>query len=134
MFLVNKTQILNLIGGKMDTTAGRAFYDRQVSFLEANDVQGLIHSQYAPDAELVGYDLRVKGTEALITHFNGYLAHLGKIKLVSTDKFMETEDAIMFEATIQVAAGTARVYDAFVLKDGKATYHFTGMLGFTPNS
>jgi hypothetical protein len=133
MFLVDKTQILNLRRGKMDTTAGRAFYDRQVSFLEAGNVEGLIHSQYAPDAELVGYDLCVKGTEALITHFTGYLAHLGRIKLISTDKFMETEDAIMFEATIQVTAGIARVYDSFVLKNGKAIYHFTGMLGFTPN-
>lgn len=118
----------------MDITPGKSFYDRQVSFLEANDVAGLIASQYAPDAELIGYDLHVKGSESLIKHFTGYLAHLGQIKLVSTDKFMETEDTIMFEATIQVAAGVARVYDSFVLKDGKATHHFTGMLGFTPNS
>jgi hypothetical protein len=133
MFLVDKTQILNLIRGKMDTTTGKAFYDRQVAFLEANDVEGLIHSQYAPDAQLVGFDLHVKGTEALIKHFHGYLEHLGGIKLVSTDKFMETEDAIMFEATVKVAAGTARVYDSFVFKNGKAIYHFTGLLGFTPN-
>ena len=116
-----------------NTTPGKAFYDRQVSFLEASDVAGLIASQYAQDAELVGYDLHVKGTPALIKHFTGYLAHLGSIKLISTDKFMETEDAIMFEASIKVAAGVARVYDSFVLKDGKAIYHFTGMLGFTPN-
>jgi hypothetical protein len=116
-----------------EITPGKTFYNRQVSFLEANDVPGLIASQYAPDAELVGYDLHVRGTEALIKHFTGYLAYLGGIKLVSTDKFMETEDAIMFEATIKVAAGVARVYDTFVLKDGKAIHHFTGMLGFTPN-
>ena len=114
-------------------TQGKAFYDRQVKFLEANDVAGLITTQYAPDAELIGYDLNVKGAEALVRHFTGYLAHLGSIKLVSTDKFMETEDAIMFEATIQVAAGLARVYDTFVLKNNQATYHFTGLLGFTPN-
>jgi hypothetical protein len=117
-----------------ENTAGRAFYNRQVAFLEANDVPGLIASQYAPDAELVGFDLHVKGTEALITHFTGYLAHLGSLKLISTDKFMETDNAIMFEATVKVAAGVARVYDVFVLQDGKAIHHFTGMLGFTPNS
>lgn len=115
-------------------TPGKAFYNRQVSFLEAGDVPGLIASQYAPDAELVGYDLHVKGSQALIKHFTGYLANLGSLKVLSTDKFMETEDAIMFEASIKVAAGVARVYDVFVLKDGKAIYHFTGMLGFTPNS
>lgn len=115
------------------TNPGKAFYERQVKFLEANDVPGLIASQYAPDAELVGFDLNVKGSAALLQHFTGYMAHLGSIQVLSTDKFMETEDAILFEATIQVAAGVARVYDAFVLKDGKATHHFTGMLGFTPN-
>jgi hypothetical protein len=117
-----------------NTTPGKAFYNRQVSFLEANDVAGLIASQYTPDAELVGYGLHVKGTPALFKHFTGYLANLDNLKLISTDKFMETEDTIMFEASIQVAAGVARVYDSFVLKDGKAIYHFTGMLGFTPNS
>jgi hypothetical protein len=116
----------------MATTPGKAFYDRQVTFLESNDVVGLIHSQYASDAELVGFDLRVKGAEALIVHFTGYLAQMGGIKLLSTEKFMETEDSILFEATVKVAAGIARVYDAFVLKDGKATHHFTGLLGFTP--
>ena len=115
-------------------TPGREFYNRQVAFLEANDVPGLIASQYASDAELVGFDLHIKGSEALIKHFTDYLAYLGSIKLISTDKFMETDDAIMFEATIKVASGVARVYDVFVLKDGKAIHHFTGMLGFTPNS
>ncbi len=117
-----------------EITPGRAFYNRQVAFLEANDVHGLIISQYNSYAELVGFDLHVKGSEALIKHFTGYLHSLGGIKLISTEKFMETENALMFEATVKVAAGVARVYDSFVLKDGKAAYHFTGMLGFTPNA
>ena len=117
-----------------EMTLGKAFYYRQVSFLEANNVEGLIASQYAVDAELVGFGLHVKGRDALIKHFTGYLANLGGIKLVTTDKYMETENAIMFEASIRVSTGLARVYDAFVLKNGKATQHFTGLLGFTPNS
>ena len=115
-------------------TPCKDFFNRQVALLEANNVVGLINSQYAPDAELVGFDLHVKGREALIKHFTGYLANLGGIKLISTDKFMETEDAIMFEATIKVAAGVARVYDVFILQNGKAIHHFTGLLGFTPNA
>ena len=115
-------------------TPGQDFYTRQVALLEAGNVVGLIATQYAPDAELIGYGLHVIGREALITHFTSYLAGLGSIKLLSTDKFMDAGDAIMFEASIRVAAGVARVYDSFVLKDGKAIHHFTGMLGFTPNS
>lgn len=115
-------------------TFGKAFYERQVAFLEAGDVAGLVGSQYLPDAELVGYGLHVEGSQALLKHFSGYLAGLGGLKLVTTDKFMETEHGIMFEASVRVAAGVAHVYDIFVFKDGKAAYHFTGMLGFTPNS
>jgi len=52
---------------------------------------------------------------------------LGYIKLVSTDKFTETEDSIYFEATVETKLGVVRVYDVFLLNDGKATHHFTGL-------
>jgi hypothetical protein len=52
---------------------------------------------------------------------------LGYIDIKSTDKFTETEDTIFFEATVETRLGVAQVYDAFVLKNGKATHHFTGM-------
>src|SRR5262245_14915017 len=116
----------------MAATSGKQFYDRQVKFLEGNDVEGLISSQYHPDAVIVSFDFTHKGREALLNHFRNYLNHLGYIKLISTDKFTETDDSIYFEATVEVAAGTARVYDVFMLRDGRATHHFTGMLGFTP--
>ena len=117
-----------------EQTAGKTFYNRQVAFLEAHDISGLIATQYASDAELVSFDTHVTGAPALTKHFTNYLANLGSLKLLTTDKFTETADTIFFEATIQVTAGIARVYDAFVLKDGKATHHFTGLLGFTPKS
>lgn len=115
-------------------TNGKSFYNRQVAFLEAKDIPGLISTQYADDAELVSFDVQVKGRQALIKHFEGYLAHLGYIKLISTDKFTETPDSIFFEATVEVQGGIARVYDAFVLRNGQATHHFTGLLGFTPKA
>jgi hypothetical protein len=53
---------------------------------------------------------------------------LGGIELKSTDKYTETDDTIFFEATVVTGAfGEAKVYDAFVLRDGKATHHFTGV-------
>jgi len=118
----------------MSTTPGKAFYDRQVAFLEKNDVDGLIPAQYHPDAVIVSFDFVHRGHDALLKHFREYLGHLGYIKLLSTDKFAEIDDAIYFEATVETAGGTARVYDVFMLRDGKATHHFTGLLGFTPKS
>jgi hypothetical protein len=48
-------------------------------------------------------------------------------EVVSTDKFTESEDTLLFEATVTSNLGRVRVYDAFVLDEGKARYHFTGV-------
>jgi len=53
-------------------------------------------------------------------HFTGYLQRMSGLKLRATDKFVETEDAIFFEATIDLDAGVAKAYDAFVLENGRA--------------
>ena len=74
------------------------------------------------------------GREAIHEHLRSYLQQLGAIKLNSTDKFTETEDSIFFEATIETAAAEAKVYDVFILRDGKATHQFTGVLAVTPYS
>jgi hypothetical protein len=112
----------------------RALYDRQIVFLEAKDVDGLIDNNYNVDAVLMNFDFEVRGNTALKKHFTGYLAHLGYIKLISTDRYIENEDSIFFEATVETAGGVARVYDVFVLANGKIAKHFTGLLGFTPRS
>ena len=112
----------------------RKLYDRQITFLAAKDVEGLIDSNYNVDAVLKSFDFEVRGAAALKKHFTGYLANLGYIKLMSTDHYTENEDSIFFEATVETAGGVARVYDVFVLANGKIAKHFTGLLGFTPRS
>ena len=69
----------------------------------------------------------VQGKAALKEYFRSYLNRLGFIRLVSTDKFRETRDAIFFEATVETKLGVVRVYDALVLRDGKVTHHFAGL-------
>lgn len=112
----------------MPKTKGMEFYERQVAYLEANDVYGLIENHYNPDAVLIGFDFTVIGKEALLKHFEGYLKGLGGLKLVSTDRFTETEDCIFFEATMRTSAGEARAFNAMFLKNGKISRHFTGRL------
>lgn len=112
----------------------RAFYDRQVEFLANNDPAGLIANQYNDDAELISFTNHIIGAPALVEYFTGYIAQLGYIKLISTDKYTETDNSIFFEATVEVAGGIARVYDVFVLRSGKIAQHFTGLLSFTPKA
>jgi SnoaL-like protein len=110
-------------------TRGRELYDRQIQFLLDKDVDGLVETNYAPDAELISFQTVVKGREALRTYFRGYIEMLGDLVVESTDKFAETDDAIFFEATVRSALGRVRVYDAWVLRDGQITHHFTGVMG-----
>ena len=110
-------------------TPGRVFYDRHIQFLVDKDVDGLVETNYAPDAELVTFQAVINGREALRAYFRGYIEMLGDIVVESTDKFSETDDAILFEATVRSNLGRARVYDAWVLRDGQITHHFTGVMG-----
>ena len=117
----------------MSTSPGKRFYQRQLEFLESGDVDGLVRSQYQKDATLVSFDVTVRGHDDLVTHFRNYMAHLGSLKVLSTDKFTETDDSIFFEATARTDHGIARVYDVFILDGGMATHHFTGLISFEPH-
>lgn len=108
------------------------FYNRQIEFLVNNDPEGLIANQYNDDAQLVSFANKITGADALVPYFREYIKGLGYIKLISTDKYTEGDDSIFFEATVETAGGIARVYDVFVLENGKISKHFTGLLGFTP--
>src|SRR5947209_7685716 len=110
-------------------SAGRRFYDRQLGYLHAGDVDGLIANQYRDDASLISPDRVISGAEALRTYFRGYLEALGPFTVDSLDVFSETADAVLFEATVTTQnIGRARVYDAFSLRDGKIQHHFTGVI------
>lgn len=110
-----------------DLTPGRKFYNDQIAYLEANDVDGLIENHYDVNGSLIGFGLVVTGHGPLREQFRRYLSSLGGIKLKSTDQFVETPGAIFFQATITGNQGDIRVCDAFVLKGEKILYHFTGV-------
>jgi ketosteroid isomerase-like protein len=116
-----------------DTTGARAFYEDHVRFIETRDIAG-IRSHYADDAILISFDTQIEGGDAIAEYFRGYLDKMAGLTVVSTDRFVEAGDTFFLEATMGLDAGVARVYNAFVLRDGRARYHFTGVLQFTPKS
>ena len=107
-------------------TSGRRFYQEQISLLQAGKSDQVIDAHYWPDAALIGFDGIVRGTNELKQHFRQYLKILGAFEVQSTDKFIESADSIFLEATVHTGKGETRVYDAFVLRDGKISHHFTG--------
>jgi hypothetical protein len=110
-----------------ETTWGRRFFDEQIALLQENKTDELIERHYHTDAVLVTFQGVVRGQQALKQHFQKYMNKLGQLTVLSLDQFAETEDTIFFEATVRTALGKAEVYDAFVLRDGRASHHFTGI-------
>jgi hypothetical protein len=108
-------------------TQQRRFYDEQISLLKQGRVSELIESHYHEDAVLVSATKVVSGTEALKEHFHAYMKMLGNLEVLSVDAFAEANDSLLFEATVRSALGEAKVYDAFVFRDGVASHHFTGL-------
>jgi len=108
-------------------TAKRDFYEEQITLLSAHEVDRLIDEHYTDDAELVSFNVVVKDNGPLKEYFHGYVKMLGHIDVVSTDNFVETEDSVFFEATVKTDLGTVKVFDAWVIRDGKISHHFTGV-------
>lgn len=106
---------------------GKQFFRRQVGCLISKDVDRLVDENYLENAVLTSGTSTVRGKQALKDHFHDYLDRVTIKAVMSTDLFVETDDTLLFEATMDTNIGIAKVYDAFVLKDGKVAYHFSGV-------
>lgn len=106
------------------------FYDEQLEFLAEKDAAGLVESHYADQAEMIILSgetpLVVKGKEELKKLFEGYLTYVYR-GFVSTEKFVSTDDSIVFEATIDTVNGPLKVYDSMYLVNGKILRHYSGI-------
>jgi len=104
----------------------RQFYEEQLDLIRNGDVTALVEKHYHPEAVLVTPERVVKGHAALREMFQNYLPSLGKL-VVNTEAFIETENVCLIEAEINPGGQSRRVYDAFVLKDGRIIHHFAGV-------
>jgi methionine synthase II (cobalamin-independent) len=113
----------------VNPTEARALYDRQLQFIEANQVDELIDNNYREDAVLMSFDNVIEGGRQVFKdYFREYLKRLGGIRIKSTDKFTSHGDMLFFEATVVTGAyGEVKVYDAMIVKDGQIQRHFTGV-------
>jgi hypothetical protein len=109
--------------------AAAAFLGEQIELLQQGDVDGLLELHYHPDALLITQQTGMRGHTALRSYFTRYVATLGNFAVDSVDLLSAADGALLFEATVTSALGRARVYDAFVLRDGRAAHHFAGVIG-----
>jgi hypothetical protein len=112
----------------MSTTTGRAYIDRRVALVVAGNFDAVVEEGYNDDAPLVSFDGQIRGKEALKAHFRQHLPAMGKITLKSIDKYAETGDSVFVEMTVATSNyGEVTSFEAFVLRGGKADYHFTAL-------
>lgn len=114
------------------TGNGREFYLEQLEYLAKNDIEGLLMDHYHKDAVLITFDGIRKGHDELRQYFVNTLASMGAITQLKTEYYVETEDVILFKATItDEKRGTVKADDALYMKDGKIFRHMA--LTLLPN-
>lgn len=103
---------------------GRDFYREQLGFLGQNDIEGLLREHYHPEAVMVTFDGIRRGHAELRHYFQTTLASMGQITALTTQYFAETEDTIIFKASITDSKrGTVQADNALCLKDGLIHRH-----------
>jgi hypothetical protein len=108
-------------------TPGKRFYEEQVKYLLDKDVENLVEKHYHDNAVMVSFDRIVRGKDELKAHFNQFLNSVTIERVVSTDNFVETEDTVMFQATVESNQGVIKTFDALVLESGRIRLQFTGV-------
>lgn len=111
----------------LNRTPGQSLIDRVIEALQAGDLQTLM-ALYTDDAVLVRFGQKVEGKTALRQFFAEMLPGFKVFRLVRMEKLVEARNAILFEALVLGVNGVIRVYDVFVLRNGKITHHFVGKL------
>ena len=92
--------------------------------------QGAIEDYFDSSPEIEGA-LEAKGKAEIGAYIRGYLAANGRFQLISLDQFMEAENAILWEATVDTALGAAQIYDVVILDDdGLIKREFPGLHGY----
>jgi ketosteroid isomerase-like protein len=103
---------------------GASFHREYLAALQAGDLEGLLRL-YHPDATLLSMDAAVTGASGIAKFFEQYFRGAGSFTVVPTGKYIEGGDSILCETRVETAGVIAQVHEVFVLRDGRATHHFT---------
>ncbi len=109
---------------------GKEFFERRTAALSAGDIDSLV-ADYADDAEVVRFLGVVRGPDLIRVYLVGFLSAHRRFDLISLNQFQETDEIVMWEATVDTAAGACQVYEVLVFNDeGKIWRQFPGLQGY----
>lgn len=106
-------------------TKGRDFYNEQLAYMNAGDIDGLLREHYHEDVELVTFEFVLKGKDAIKKYLTvDSPAMMGQVLGLSTHHFAESDDVIMYVSEVNSEKmGYFQARDAYYLKDGKIFRH-----------
>jgi carbon-monoxide dehydrogenase small subunit len=107
-------------------TPMKQFYEEQVQFLLDKDIDSMVDKHYHDDALIVSHTGVARGKDAVRARFAEFLHWVTIQEVVSTDQFTETENTLMFEATVRSNFGVVKTFDAMLLEGGRIRLQFTG--------
>jgi hypothetical protein len=110
---------------------GKEFFLEQLGFLGTGDIDRILDEHYHPDAVMVTFDGVRRGRDQLKEYYVNTLRAMGQVKGMSVQYFLETEDVIMFKATVEDERGTIHADNGFYMRDGKIYRHVS--LTLLPN-
>lgn len=103
---------------------GKEFYLEQLGYIGSGDIDGLLENHYHPDAVMITFDGIRRGYDELKHYFVNTLGIMGQVTGLSTEFFEETEDVIIFKASITSAGrGTVHADNGLYFRDGKIYRH-----------
>lgn len=111
-------------------TAGHQLVETYAKLVAREDVAAL-GELYAPDAEVVRYDGAARGRAEIPAFLISRAAALGGYELMSIEQFQETDDVILWEATVETTQGILETSDVMVIdENGLIRRHFPGIRGY----
>ncbi len=103
---------------------GKDHYREQLMLMSSGKIDELVEKHYHKDAVMVTFDGIRRGHKELKKYFADTLEVMKKITDMSTEYFAETEDSVIFRATItSEGRGTVDAVNGLYMKDGKIHRH-----------
>lgn len=107
------------------TDAPAHVYERWKAALEAKDLDALA-GLYHRDAQILGFDMQLKGPEELKDALSVPLRFLGCIRITDGKRRAAAGDALHQELTLESRLGRMRATHSFVVQRGLIRHHFIG--------
>lgn len=112
------------------TESGRELAERFGAAMERGDIDGLA-AMYSDEAMVVSYSRVAVGSDQIRDLHRKSLASHGQYEIVSIDQFREAGDLVMWDATVETAAGLLQTtHVVLVNAEGLIHHHVPGIRGY----